>query len=235
MAAHFSWFLWLQSLSLQAVCHSLGRLVQLLFPCIRSTSSLLLSFLSWSFYSFGSHLRLTTNQIPPISTENCYSIIKSCLTLCNSMDCSTPGSSILHCLLEFAQLMSIESVMLLIHLILWCPLSFCLQSTENPYSLFSPPSGILTTHFVFPCSLTCLNSPCYDFGSRDTVLGCYPTFQKRLLQTLILQTHIYIFSCQLAHIVMALLAKFLKIFTLFAGIFYWFNCFHQMVFILLVW
>ena len=28
----------------------------------------------------------------------------SCLTLCNSMDCSTPGFPVLHCLLELAQI-----------------------------------------------------------------------------------------------------------------------------------
>ena len=32
------------------------------------------------------------------------SVIKSCLTLCDPVDCSTPGSSVLHCLLEFAQI-----------------------------------------------------------------------------------------------------------------------------------
>ena len=31
------------------------------------------------------------------------SVAKSCSTLCDPMDCSTPGSSVLHCLLEFAQ------------------------------------------------------------------------------------------------------------------------------------
>ena len=30
-------------------------------------------------------------------------ITQSCLILCDPMDCSTPGSPILHCLLEFAQ------------------------------------------------------------------------------------------------------------------------------------
>ena len=60
--------------------------------------------LTWSFYSFGSHLRLTTNHIPPISTENCCcSITKSCLTLRNSMDCSTPGFPVLHYLPVFTQ------------------------------------------------------------------------------------------------------------------------------------
>ena len=33
----------------------------------------------------------------------CCSIAKSCPTLCNSMDCSTPGFPVLHYLLEFAQ------------------------------------------------------------------------------------------------------------------------------------
>ena len=34
-----------------------------------------------------------------------------CLTLCDSTDCSTPGFPVLHYLLEFAQLMSIELMM----------------------------------------------------------------------------------------------------------------------------
>ena len=33
----------------------------------------------------------------------CCSITKSRLTLCNPMDCSTPGFPVVHCLLEFAQ------------------------------------------------------------------------------------------------------------------------------------
>ena len=33
----------------------------------------------------------------------CSSIAQTCPTLCDPMDCSTPGSSVLHCLLEFAQ------------------------------------------------------------------------------------------------------------------------------------
>ena len=35
---------------------------------------------------------------------HCCSVAKSCQTLCNPMDCSTPGSSVLHCLPEFAQI-----------------------------------------------------------------------------------------------------------------------------------
>ena len=33
----------------------------------------------------------------------CFSVTKSCLALCNPMDCSTPGFPVLHSLLEFAQ------------------------------------------------------------------------------------------------------------------------------------
>ena len=34
---------------------------------------------------------------------HCCAATQSCLTLCDLMDCSTPGFSVLHCLLEFAQ------------------------------------------------------------------------------------------------------------------------------------
>ena len=34
----------------------------------------------------------------------CCSLTKSCVTLCDPMDCSTPGNSVLHCLPEFAQI-----------------------------------------------------------------------------------------------------------------------------------
>ena len=33
----------------------------------------------------------------------CYSVSKSCLTLCNPVDSSTQGFPVLYCLLEFAQ------------------------------------------------------------------------------------------------------------------------------------
>ena len=57
----------------------------------------------------------------------CCSVTNSCLTLCNLMDCITPGFFVLHYLLEFAlslspRLTSIESVMLSNHVILCCPL-----------------------------------------------------------------------------------------------------------------
>ena len=51
----------------------------------------------------------------------CCSVTKSCLTLCDPMDCSTPGSTVLHYLLEFAQI-HVHWVMLSNHFILCLPL-----------------------------------------------------------------------------------------------------------------
>ena len=56
------------------------------------------------------------------------SVAQSCLTLCHSMDCSTPGFPVLHYLPSFLRLMSIESVMpsnhLICHPLLFLPLNF---------------------------------------------------------------------------------------------------------------
>ena len=52
----------------------------------------------------------------------CCSVIKSCLTICNPMNCTMPGFPVHHYLPEFAQFMSIESVMPSNHLILCRPL-----------------------------------------------------------------------------------------------------------------
>ena len=52
----------------------------------------------------------------------CCSVLKSHLTLCDPMDCSTPGFPVLHHLPELLKLMSIESVVPSNHLILYCPL-----------------------------------------------------------------------------------------------------------------
>ena len=48
------------------------------------------------------------------------SVTQSCPTLCDSKDCSTPGLPVHHQLLEFTQILSIESVMPSNHLILCC-------------------------------------------------------------------------------------------------------------------
>ena len=50
------------------------------------------------------------------------SVVQTCLTLCDPMDCSMPGLPVHHKLPEFTQIMSIESVMPSNHLILCHPL-----------------------------------------------------------------------------------------------------------------
>ena len=49
------------------------------------------------------------------------SVAQSCPTLCDPMNCSTPGLPVHHQLLEFTKLMSVESVMPYNHLILCHP------------------------------------------------------------------------------------------------------------------
>ena len=70
------------------------------------------------------------------------SVTQSCPTLCNPRDCSMPGFPVLHSLLEFAQIMSIESVMPSKHLILChCPL-LLLPSVFPSIRVFSSGSAL---------------------------------------------------------------------------------------------
>ena len=71
---------------------------------------------------------------------DCCSVAKSCLTLCDPIDCSTPGLPVQHQLLEFTQLMSIEVAMLSNHLILCHPLP--LPSVFPSLRVFSSESAI---------------------------------------------------------------------------------------------
>ena len=49
-------------------------------------------------------LKASVNGLQCGSLEpSCCSVIKSCPTLCDSIDCSSSGLSVLHCLLEFSQ------------------------------------------------------------------------------------------------------------------------------------
>ena len=72
-----------------------------------------------------------------ISTS-CYSVVKLCLTLCDPMDYSIPGSSVLHYLLKFAQIY--------VHLSWWCCLT--IPSFALPSFAFC-----LCQHQSFPMSL----------------------------------------------------------------------------------
>ena len=67
-------------------------------------------------------------------SETCCRVVQSLsvfATLCDPMDCSTPGFPVLHHLPEFAKLMSIESMVPSNHLILCHPLLLLLSIFPN--------------------------------------------------------------------------------------------------------
>ena len=73
------------------------------------------------------------------------SVVHSCLTLCNPMDCSTPGFVSFTISQNLLKLMSIESMMPSNYLVLCYPFSSCLQSFlasgSFPMSQFFTSSG----------------------------------------------------------------------------------------------
>ena len=90
-------------------------------------------------------------EIPRVNeqlTPNCCSVAQSCLTLCNPMDCSTPGFSVLHCLLESAQ----THVHWIGHAI----------QPSHPLSPLSPPAATFPSIRVFSDELAlCIRWPGY--------------------------------------------------------------------------
>ena len=95
----------------------------------------------------------------PIFLYYCYSVSKSCLTLCNPTDCSMPGFPVLHYLPEFARFISIESVMLRNHLILCC----CCCKVASVVSDSVRPHRWQPTSFPGP----------WDSSSKNTGVGCH--------------------------------------------------------------
>ena len=71
----------------------------------------------------------------------CCSVAQSCLTLCDPMDCSTPGFHVFQRLQELAQTQSIEFVMLSNHLTLCRPFLF-LPSIPPSIRVFSSESTL---------------------------------------------------------------------------------------------
>ena len=87
---------------------------------------------TWRLQSMGRKELNMTEQLTHTHThwESHFSSVQSlcCVWLCDPIDCSTPGLPVHRQLLEFTQLMSIESVMPSNYLILVIPFSSCLQS-----------------------------------------------------------------------------------------------------------
>ena len=77
----------------------------------------------------------------PVYLICCCSVAKPCLTLCNPMDCSTPGFPVLYHHPELAQTMSTGLVMPSNHLILCC-LLLLLPSIFPSIRVFSNESAL---------------------------------------------------------------------------------------------
>ena len=80
------------------------------------------------------------------STNNCCSVTKLCLTLCDPMDCSTPDFPVLDYLQSLLKFMSIEPTMLSNHLIL-CRSLLLLLSIFPRIKVFS---SELALHIMWP-------------------------------------------------------------------------------------
>ena len=135
----------------------------------------------------------------------CCSVAKSCLILCDPMDCSTPGSSALHycSLLKFT---SFELVMLYTHLILCCPFLF-LPSTFPSIRVFSSESALcikLPKNWSFSFSISPSNEYSrlifrIDWFDLLAVQGTFKSlFQLHNWKASILQ-HSVFFTVQLSH------------------------------------
>ena len=90
------------------------------------------------------------------------SVTQSCPTLCNPMDCSTPGFPVHHQSWSLLKLMSIESMMSSSHLILCRPL-LLLPSNFLSVRVFSSESVL---HITWPkgCSFSFSISPSNEFS-----------------------------------------------------------------------
>ena len=84
-------------------------------------------------------------------------VTQSCPTLCDSMDCSTPGFPVHYQLLELAQTHVHWVVMPSNRLILCCPLSYCVQyfaaSGSFPLSQFFASGGQSIESFIYSQNL----------------------------------------------------------------------------------
>ena len=114
----------------------------------------------------------------------CCSIAQSCPTLCDPMDCSTPGFPVLTISQSLLKLMSIESVMPSIHLFLYCPL--LLQPSIFPsIRVFSNEWALLIRwpkYWSFSISPTSVYSGLISFRMDWLDLLAVQGTLKRLLQ-----------------------------------------------------
>ena len=90
------------------------------------------------------------------------SVAQSCQTLCDPMDCSTPGFPVHHQLQCLLKLMSIELVMPSNHLILCCPL--LLQTSIFPSIRVFPDESVFHIRWPKYCSSSFSISPSNEYS-----------------------------------------------------------------------
>ena len=90
------------------------------------------------------------------------SVARSCRTFCDSKDYGMSGFPVLHCLLDFVQIMSTESVMPSNHLILCCPL-LLLPSIFPSIRVF-PSESALHIRWLNYWSLSFIISPSNEYS-----------------------------------------------------------------------
>ena len=96
---------------------------------------------------------------------HCCLVIQLCPTLCDSMNCSTPGFSVLTISQSLLKLMSIESVIPSNHLILCCPLLF-LPSIFPIIRVFS---NKLALHIMWPKYWSFSISPSNEYSGLTSL------------------------------------------------------------------
>ena len=101
-------------------------------------------------------------SVSPLGGHHCFSVAKLYLTTCNSMNCSMPGFPVLHHLLEFLKLMSIELVIPSSHLIPFHPL-LLLPSIFPSFRVFSSES-VLRIRWPKYYSFSFSISPCIEYS-----------------------------------------------------------------------
>ena len=109
----------------------------------------------------------------------CCSIAQSCPTLCTPMHCSMPGSPVLHSLPEFAQTLSIDSVMPSNHLSPTIPPALNLSQHQRFWPLAPPWTHRQLCLRTFAQAVLALHSGLPSDGPTSTALLlpllCFPS------------------------------------------------------------
>ena len=118
---------------------------------------------------------------------HCYcSVAKSCPTLCDLMDCSTPGFTVLH--LSLLKFMSIELVMPCSHLVLCCPL--LLLSSMFPSIRVFYNKSVLHIRWPKNWSFSFSISPSNEYsGLISFRIGCFDVLAVQGTSKSLLQQH----------------------------------------------